>query len=264
VIACSLIGAAAIFLLGGLANAIGGFGFDVSNPYNDPTRVWLTAAGAVPGLVVAQIGIGYALYDAARRGLTSWFGGMLAWQFVPALVSILMFATVLGYPGAWFIPLAFVPLASLIYALAAPPVVSAPSGGKPTTSSSSRLAVFFAVLAVVVLAACVVLYPRPQGTTVPAGPPQLQVTQSSASANCTTGSFPPVTLTNSSNTTLQWTANSQDPNVMASPSSGSLAPGGSITVSLSGTTSATSVIVEFAAGGQTVPAKFGCQAGTSK
>jgi hypothetical protein len=125
--------------------------------------------------------------------------------------------------------------------------------------------VFIGILVVVVVGGGALLFPRPSsGNTGPSGPPALTVTQSASSADCANGTYPTVTLTNTGSHTLQWTASSQDSNVTASPSSGSLAPGGSATVSFSGKTSAPDVIVQFQAGGQGAPAKFGCQSGASK
>ena len=89
--------------------------------------------------------------------------------------------------------------------------------------------------------------------------------QTSATADCASGAYPPITVTNSSAQTRQWTAKSQDPSVTAAPAAGSLAPGASVTITLSGKTSATNVIVQFLSGDQaSVPAKVGCQAGASK
>ncbi|HKB46183.1 MAG TPA: hypothetical protein VKC57_00705, partial [Ktedonobacterales bacterium] len=80
-----------------------------------------------------------------------------------------------------------------------------------------------------------------------------------SAATCAGGTYPAITLTNASQQALQWTANTQDAHVTATPSGGSLAAGASVTVSLGGATSAPAVIVQFRAGSQTAgTAKFGC------
>jgi len=170
-----------------------------------------------------------------------------------------------------------VPLAPFVYALVAPaaasaisaasaaPAIPAPTGAQPMPTSRSRLAMFVGVLTAVVVGGAVLLFPGPPSSAAPGGPPALQVTQTSAVADCANGSYPPITVTNSGAQTLQWTAKSQDPSVSATPGGGSLAPGASATVTLSGKTSATSVIVQFLDGSQaSVPAKFGCQASASE
>jgi hypothetical protein len=91
------------------------------------------------------------------------------------------------------------------------------------------------------------------------------VTQNGSAATCAGGTYPAITLTNAGQQALQWTANTQDVNVTATPSGGSLAPGASVTVSLGGATRAPAVIVQFRAGSQTAgTAKFGCQSGASR
>jgi hypothetical protein len=272
VIVCSIISAAALVVLGGFLNFLGGFRIDFATPYDDPVRVVATFIGAAPGFGVALTGLGVALYDAARRGGVGWFIALLAWPFVPLLAASLMFLGVLAHPTDWYLAFAFVPLAPFVYVLVAPApsptspasVVSVPASAQLTAASRSRLAAFVGVLAVVVVSGVVLLFPGPPSSAAPGGPPALQVTQTSAVADCASGSYPSITVTNSSAQIQQWTAKSQDPSVSAAPAGGSLAPGASVTVSLSGTTSATSVIVQFLDGNQTsVPAKFGCQAGAS-
>jgi len=128
-----------------------------------------------------------------------------------------------------------------------------------------HLAAFVGVLVLVALGGAALLYPGMQsGNSVPPGAPALQVTQNGSAATCAGGTYPAITLTNASQQALQWTANTQDAHVTATPSGGSLAPGASVTVSLGGATSTPAVIVQFRAGSQTAgTTKFGCQSGAS-
>lgn len=268
VIVCSIVSAVALIVLGGFLNFLGGFRIDFATPYNDPVRVVATFIGAAPGFGLALTGLGFALYDAARRGGVGWFIALLAWPFVPLLAASLMFVGVLAYPTDWYLALAFLPLAPLVYALVAPSAASAvpaPTRAQSVPTSRSRLAVFVGVLVAVVLGGGVLLFPGPPSSAAPSAPSSLRVTQLSATADCASDTYPPITLANTGAQTLQWAAKSQDASVTATPAGGSLAPGASVTVTLSGKTSATNVIVQFLDGGQaSVPAKFGCQASASK
>lgn len=260
VIVMSITSAVCVVLLGGLLNAITGLPLDISPAYNAPIRVVSTLLGAAPGFILGLIGLGYALYDAARRGGVGWFSVLLVWPFVPLTAAGLMFSGVFAYATLWLLALAFVPLAALMYALTAPST-SGTLGG----IARSRLVVFVSVLLLVALGSTALLLSgRQGGSTVVPGPPALQVTQSGSQADCARGTYPAITLTNTGKQALKWAAKSQDPNVTAVPVSGSLAPGTSITVSLTGATQAPDVIVQFQSGGQTAgTAKFGCQAGAS-
>lgn len=265
VIVFSIVSAVAVVLLGSLLNFLGRFRFDFALPYNDPIVVVATLAGVAPGFIAGLIGLGFALFDAARRGGGGWFIGLLAWPFVPILAAGLMFTGVFAHATSWFLALAFVPLAPLAYALAAPSAVAAPTSAPPAAASRSRLAAFMGVLVLVALGGAVLLFPGSRGgSSVPSGPPALQVTPNGSAATCAGGTYPAITLTNTGRQALQWTANTQDANVTATPSGGSLAPGASVNVSLGGATSAPAVIVQFRVGSQTEgTAKIGCQSGAS-
>lgn len=276
IIVCSVISAITFVVFGGLFNAVtSGLGFDTLAPYNEPFRVVATFIGDVPGIALALAALGLALYDSARRGGVAWFIALLIWPLVPLLAASLMFAGVLAEVIYWFIPLAFIPLAPLLYALAAPRVVAvvpapAPVPAAPRMSPAASplgFSLFIGILALVAVSGGLFLFPGFHATNTPAqsGPPALTVTQTSAAANCASGSYPPLTLANTGTTMLQWTAQSDDPAVTANPTQGSLAPSASVTITLSGQTTAPDVIVRFLASGQpSVPAKFGCQAGASK
>jgi hypothetical protein len=96
------------------------------------------------------------------------------------------------------------------------------------------------------------------------GRPALQVTQTTATADCANGICPMVTLTNSGAQTLHWTAKSQDPNVAAAPAAGSLAPSATAQVTFNGKTTAADVIVQFTSDAGSGVAKVSCQTGASK
>ena len=253
VIILSIVSVVAIVFLGSLLNFLGWFRFDYALPYNDPIVVLATLFGVVPGFIAGLVGLWFAVTDARRRAGGGWLIGLLVWLFVPIVAAGLMFAGVLAHTTSWFLALAFVPLGPLAYAITAPPS-AAPAG-----ASRSRLAAFVGVLILIALGGAALLYPGFQSSSsVPS--PTLQVTQSGSAATCASGTYPAITLTNTGRQALQWTANTQDSKVTATPSSGSLAPGASVTVSLSGATSAPAVIVQFRVGNQTAGvAKFGCQ-----
>jgi hypothetical protein len=259
VIVLSIVSVVAVVFLGSLLNFLGWFRLDYALPYNNPIVVVATLAGVAPGFIAGLIGLGFALSDATRRGGGGWFIGLLAWPFVPILAAGLMFTGVLAHATSWFLALAFVPLGPLAYALAAP------TSAAPAAASRSRLAAFVGVLVLVALGGAALVYPGFQGGSSVSPAPTLQVTQSGSAATCASGAYPAITVTNTGRQALQWTANTQDAKVTATPSGGSLAPGASVTVSLGGATSAPAVIVQFRVDSQTAGvAKFGCQSGASR
>jgi hypothetical protein len=265
VIVFSVVSAVMVVVLGSVLNFLGWFRLDYALPYNDPAVVVATLIGVAPGFITALIGLGFALSDASRQGNGGWFMGLLVWPFLPIVAAGLMFTGVLTHATSWFLPLAFVPVAPLAYALTAPTAVAAPIRATPSAAFRYRLTAFVGVLVLFALGGAALLYPGFQGTTsVPPSAPALQLTQTGSAATCAGGTYPAITLTNTGRQTLQWTANTQDANVSATPSGGSLGPGTSVTVSLSGATSAPDVIVQFHVGSQTAGvAKIGCQSGAS-
>ncbi len=259
VITLSVLSAVLIVIVGGTAAAFAGFGFDYAAPYNTPYVVVIVLLFLAPGVIVDLIGLGIALNDASRRRLGGWFAGMLAWPLAPLAVSDLMFAKALTHPELWWLALAFLPLAPLLYALLSPTKATAPASNRPQPATSPRFYGFLGALVVVALGGVALLFPGPQTSNIgSSGPPAIQVSQSADTANCVSGAYPTITLTNSGSQTLQWTAATQDLNVRASPTHGSLSPGAAATVSLNGRTYATNVIVLVEAGGQRTPAKIGC------
>jgi len=259
VITFSIVSVVAVVLLGSLLNFLGWFRIDFALPYNDPIVVVLTLVGIAPGFAAGLVGLGFAVSDAARRGGGGWRIALLAWPFVPIVTAGLMFTGVLTHETNWFLALAFVALAPLAYALAVP------ARGTLADASRSRLVAFVGVLVLVALGGAALLYPGVHGgSAVPPGAPALRVTQDSSTATCAGGAYPAITLVNMGAQPLQWAANTQDANVTATPSDGSLTPGASVTVSLGGATSASAVIVLFQVGSQTEgTAKIGCHSGAS-
>lgn len=262
IITFSLFAIGALVVVGGFVNAISGFGFDYSIPYNAPVRVVATFIGDTPGFAFALASMGYALYDAARRGLLRWFIGLLVWPVAPLVAASLMYSGSLAYAINWFLPLALLPLAALLYGIIVPAAVPVSAGAPLVMPSPARYAVFVSVLVIVALAGgALLLIPnlQPAASPTQSVPPALQVITSSANADCANGVYPPVTLENLGAQTLQWTATSQDASVTANPPAGSLAPGASAQVTLSGKTSAPDVIVQFGTGASGGVAKFSCQ-----
>lgn len=260
IITFSLIAIGALIIVGGFVNAISGFGFDYAVPYNAPVRVVATLIGDTPGFAFALAAIGYALYDAARRSLLRWFIGLLAWPVAPLVAASLMYSGSLAYAVYWFLPLALLPLAALLYGIIVPAAVPASAGAPSLMPSPARYIIFMSVLVIVALAGgTFLLIPNLQPAAAQSGPPALQVNEPSANADCANGVYPPVTLVNTGSQTLQWTAKSQDPNVTTNPPEGSLAPGASAQITFSGKTTAPDVIVQFETGANGGVAKFSCQ-----
>jgi hypothetical protein len=273
IITFSIVAAITLIVFGGLLNAISsGLGIDTLAPYNEPIRVVWTLIGDVPGFAFALAGMGYAFYDAARRGVTRWFMGLLVWPVVPLVAASLMYAGALSYAIYWFVPLAFLPLASLLYGIIALPATAAilppPAaiGGPLATRSPARFLAFVGLLVLVALGGgAFLLAPNVQpASSAPGGPPALQVTQTTATADCANGIYPTVTLTNTGAQALHWTAKSQDPNVATAPAAGSLAPFATAQVTLTGKSIAADVIVQFTSDAGSGVAKFSCQTGASK
>lgn len=266
IITLSLLSSVALLVLGGFLNALSGFGFDTQSPYNVPARVVGTFIGDAPGLALALLGLGFALWAAARARALRWFIGLLVWSLFPLLAASLMYAGALADAVYWFAPLALLPLAPLLYALVASPAALAATAGATTEAGSLRFGVFAGALALVVVVGAFIVRPQPTTAgTAGGGPPALQVNQPTSTADCANGVYPQVTVTNTGAQTLAWTTTSLDPNVTTSPSGDHLASGASEQVSFSGKTTATNVIVQFTINGVVGNVvKFGCQSGAGK
>jgi hypothetical protein len=197
--------------MGGLLNAISGFGFDVANPYNEPYRVLATLLGAAPGLALALTAQGIALYDSARRDGKSWLIGLLIWPVALIVEACLMFAGALAFPDYWFLPLVALPLAPLVYTMTTPKLAnSSPTPGSDLKGTTARpgLIVFWSVLTILMLVSLVGLV-VPQvvsSASAASGQRSLQVMPSGSTADCANSSYPSITLSNSSSQTVQWSA----------------------------------------------------------
>jgi hypothetical protein len=80
--------------------------------------------------------------------------------------------------------------------------------------------------------------------------------------NCATGSYPAITVTNTTQQTVSWSASVNDPGVTVTPLTGSLDAGASAAVTISGRATATSFFtVTFTAQGSQALAKIACVSG---
>jgi hypothetical protein len=245
IVTFSSIAFALLIALGVVFNLLSGWQIDVPSPYNYPPRVVGTLLGDAPGLIFALAGLGYALYDAARRNATRWFIALLIWPVIPLLAASLMFAGALSYAGLWFVPLALITLAPFIYG-----IIAASPGPRPAPLAPAprRYITFVGILATVtVVLGALLIAPVPQSLAGPelVSPPVLQVNPLQTGASCAKGIYPQVTLANVGAQTITWTARSQDPNVTVTPSSGTLAPNSAMQVALEGATSARQVKIQF-------------------
>jgi hypothetical protein len=78
-------------------------------------------------------------------------------------------------------------------------------------------------------------------------------------ADCATGSYPAVTISNTTQQTISWTASVNDSGVTVTPLSGDLDAGASAEVALSGrATTTTFFTVTFTAQGSQALAKIAC------
>jgi hypothetical protein len=233
-----------LIVLGALFNVFSDWQIDVPTPYNYPTRVVGTLLGDAPGLIFALAGLGCALFDAAQRNGTRWFVALFIWPIFPLLASSLMFGGALSYAQLWFVPLAFIPLAPFVYGIVAVPVGPRPA---PLSPAPVRYRAFVGVLAAVIVVVGVVLIaPAPQSLVgVPVSPAVLNVDPLQTSAQCARGIYPDLNLANVGTQTLTWTAQSQDPNVTVTPSSGPLAANSTTFVTVEGASSARQVNIVF-------------------
>jgi hypothetical protein len=102
--------------------------------------------------------------------------------------------------------------------------------------------------------------PTPAPTTQPTqapNPPKLSVTASSSSAFCLNGQYPTITIKNTGGGTLTWSGSGPSP-VTLSPSSGSLAPGSSTVVNVSGSHPGPTVTITITSNGGNATVTFNC------
>lgn len=253
---------ALLIVLGAVFNLLIGWQIDVPRLYNYPSRVVVTLLGDAPGLIFALLGLGYALYDAARRNATRWFIALLIWPVIPLLASSLMFAGAVSNRDLaiiWFAPLALIPLASFIYG-----IVAASPGLRPAALAPAprRYLAFVGILtAVTVALGALLIAPAPGPVPVPLDviAPVIQVSPLRMNASCVEGTYPLISVSNMSIQTIHWTARSQDPDVTLLPSSGTLAPDTEMPVIVEGPSRARQVNIRFTPDiGTGLTAEFTC------
>jgi hypothetical protein len=273
VLILSLAAAIVLFIGGGLLFTLSGFGFDTVAPPNDPIVVRATFIGFVPGLATEAIALGISLPAMARSRYISWFIGLLVWPLVPIVAGVLMLTGVVGYTGSWWLAFVFLPLATLIFGAIGPvPHRSALVGTDPNPAlhppespsrvkagSGGRFIVFVSILSLVTVLgfATLVLGMQSSPASV-AGSSPLGVQVATGVASCLAGTYPAVTVVNTGGQAVSWSASSTDPAIHVSPSSGSLGPGESTTVTISGKTAAQFIFIGFNAQGTQSAAKIPC------
>lgn len=275
VLVLSICAVVTLVLFGAFGFFIGTFGFDTTNPYNIPFAVITTVAGLTPGLALTVAAFWVALASSVRFRWVGWTIALIAWPVVGLAVAVAMFLGLLSHASSWWLAFAFMPLAPLVYAITAPPApvasgaapVAAPTeapGGRPT-ATGARLAAFYAILLIAAAAGVTALVMRPAGAPNSSGgvtgSSALRVAYPSAGANCAAGVYPPVTLTNTGSSAIPWSAQVTDSHLVITPSTGSLGPGQSTQIVISGQAQAASFNVIFqpsALGSLSAVAKFSC------
>jgi hypothetical protein len=267
VLILSLIAPILMFVIGGFFFAASGFGIDFEAPPTSPQRVVGALIGYIPGLVLAIIALALSLSATARSRQVGWFIGLLVWPVVPLVAAVLMVTGIVGFSESWWLAAVFLPLSTLIYGAIGPaPVTDARRRQAPQSSSSlAPFLGFVGVLTLVTLLGFTSLvrgalpFSSPPVATPTSGPAALSVRMGDGAANCATGSYPPVTVTNTTRQTVSWSAGVNDPGVTVTPLTGSLDTGASTAVALSGrATTTTFFTVTFTAQGSQSLAKIAC------
>jgi hypothetical protein len=273
VLILSVVAIIVLFIGGGLLFALSGFGFDTANSPNDPVVVRATFVGFVPGLALEAVALSISLSAMARSRNTRWFIGLLIWPLVPIVAGVLMLTGVVGYSDSWWFAFVFLPLATLIFGALGPapqrpsvvgstsdPTIHPPeTPSQQKTGSGRRFIVFASILSLAtVLGFATLVLGTPPGPAPDVGPSSLDVQVATGVANCSVGTYPAVTILNTGGQAVSWSASSTDPAIHVSPSSGSLGPGESTTVTISGRTSAQFIFVGFNSQGTQGSAKIPC------
>jgi hypothetical protein len=256
-----------LFVIGGFFFAVSGFGFDILLPPTSTRRIIGAVIGYIPGLALALVALALSLSATARSRQIGWFVGLLVWPAVPVVASVLMVSGVVGLSDNWWLAAVFLPLSTLIYGAIGPaPKTDASSQG--ATASASPLApflTFVGILALVTVLSFTTLirgappFSSPPAATPTVGPSALSVRMGDGAANCATGSYPAMTITNTMQQTVSWTASVNDSGVTVTPPTGSLDAGASAMVALSGrATTTTFFTVTFTAQGSQALAKIAC------
>ncbi len=248
------------------------FGMIYEDRPPSPQRILVGLVVSLPGIAIALVALALSLVATARSRQSSWFVGLLVWPAVPILAAVLMATGAVAFPGLWWMSAYAMPLATLIYGAIGPAPLAAagPSGaaGGSTPRSATPLVPFLGfvgVLALVTVLGFATLVrgalpfsplPAPAATI---GPAALSVRVGEGTANCAAGSYPTVTITNTLQQAVSWSAQVNDAGVTVTPASGSLDAGASTTVTLSGrATTPTFFTVTFTAQGSQNLAKIAC------
>jgi hypothetical protein len=178
-----------------------------------------------------------------------------------------MVTGLVGFSDSWWLAAVFLPLSTLIYGAIGPaPVTDAGSQG--ASASSRSLAPFLGFVGVLTLVTVLgfmtlvrgaLPFTSPPAATPTIGPAALSVRTGDSAANCATGSYPTVTVTNTTQQTVSWAASVNDTGVTVTPLTGSLDAGASTTITISGrATTTTFFTVTFTAQGSQALARIAC------
>jgi len=267
VLVLSIIAPILLYAIGGFFFAASGFAIDFMLPPTSPRRIIGALIGYIPGLVLTLIALALSLTATARSRQTGWFVGLLLWPVVPILAAVLMVTGLVGLSDSWWLAAVFLPLSTLIYSAIGPaPVTDAgPQGASASSSSLAPFLGFVGVLALVtvlgfttLVRGALPLTSPPTATPTP-GLPALSVRMGDSAVNCATGSYPTVTVTNTTQQTVSWSASVNDSGITVTPLTGILDAGASAAVTISGRATTTSFFtVTFTAQGSQALAKIAC------
>jgi hypothetical protein len=271
VLILSLIDLVVLYVSGGFFVALL-FGMVSGDRPPSPQRILVGLIVYSPGLALALVALALSLVATARSRQFGWFVGLLVWPVVPILAAVLMATGAVAFPGLWWMSAYAMPLATLIYGAIgpAPLTTAAPSGaaGGVTPRPSTPLVPFLGFVGVLtlvtVLGFATLVRGAPPFSPLPAptatvGPAVLSVRVGEGAANCAAGSYPAVTITNTLQQTVSWSAQVNDSGITVTPASGSLDAGAATTVTLSGqATTPTFFTVTFTAQGSQSLAKIAC------
>jgi hypothetical protein len=258
VLVLSIIAPVLMFAIGGFFFAASGFGIDFEAPPTSPQRIVGALIGYIPGLVLTLIALALSLSATARSRQTGWFAGLLLWPIAPVLAAVLMVTGTVGFSESWWLAAVFLPLSTLIYGAIGPaPVTNGrPQGASESSNALAPLLAFVGVLALVTVLGFTSLvrgalpFTSPPAATPTIGPAALSVRMGDGAANCATGSYPEVTITNTTQQTVGWSASVNGAGVTVTPASGRLDAGASTTVTISGQAATTpSFTIFFATSG---------------
>jgi len=271
VLILSLIAPVLLYVVGGFFFEVAGFSIDFEESPTSPRRIIGALLGYIPGLILVAVALAMSLSATARSRQTGWFVGLLVWPIIPIAAAVLMVTGVVGLSDSWWLAALFLPLATLLYSLLSPaPLATTPSQGAASASEQAGAPLapflgFATVLALVTVLGTATLVrgalpfaatPAPTPTLSPLA---LAVQVADGAANCATGAYPGVTITNALKQTVSWSASVNDAGVSVTPTSGSLAAGASTTVTIIGkATTTTFFTITFNAQGSQNLAKIAC------